>query len=84
MEFGKRWEAKTSSGAHILAIRDETGKTFGSFATSMWKISSKYFGSGETFLWQANQEEDVVAYKWTGQNDYTLIAENEFIAMGGG
>ena len=48
------WPCRQSakSGPNILVIRDGGRHVFGSFCSEGWKISSRYFGTGESFVFQ--------------------------------
>merc|ERR1719335_2168656 len=37
-------------GPSLLIIQDSEGKTFGGFASSSWRVSERYYGNGETFV----------------------------------
>ncbi|CAO3662674.1 unnamed protein product [Umbelopsis ramanniana] len=76
-------------GPCILAIKDDNDKIFGGYLNEPLKPSSAYYGTGECFLWRATEitEKDgasVRAYPWTGKNDYMVLSETDFVAIGGG
>lgn len=38
-----------------------------------------------SFLWKWNKAESkIIAYQWTGKNEYMILSEPDFIAIGGG
>lgn len=38
-----------------------------------------------SFLWKWNEtESQIKAYKWTGKNEYMILSDIDFIAIGGG
>ena len=38
-----------------------------------------------SFLWKWNAtESQIKTYRWTGKNEYMILSEPEFIAIGGG
>ncbi len=48
------WACRQSakSGPSILVIRDGGRHVFGSFCSEGWKVSSRYYGTGESFVFQ--------------------------------
>lgn len=45
--------AKAASGsASLLVMRDAGGHIFGCFATEHWHTAPRFYGSGETFVFQ--------------------------------
>lgn len=69
-------------GPNILVIQTMDGAYFGAFATETWAIHPKYFGSGESFLFTFYPE--YKAYRWSGTNEYFLLAKPGALAVGGG
>ncbi|CAO3651848.1 unnamed protein product [Cunninghamella blakesleeana] len=74
---------KNNKGPCILCIKDADDKVFGAFLNESLKPSSSYYGTGECFLWRTTKE-GVKVYPWTGKNEYMILSEHEFIAIGGG
>jgi len=81
---------KGVSAGCVLVVQDNDGNIFGSFSNEALKKREGYYGSGECFLWKAEELADfrvgvgVKAYKWTGRNEYMVLCDNEFISFGGG
>ncbi|KAI9226221.1 MAG: TLD-domain-containing protein, partial [Piptocephalis tieghemiana] len=78
-------------GPCILVVSDEANHVFGAFLSDPPHPQPGYFGSGECFLWRAipspegsEVEEVVESFPWTGVNDYCILAEPHFLAVGGG
>ncbi|PNW77505.1 hypothetical protein CHLRE_10g439550v5 [Chlamydomonas reinhardtii] len=71
--------------ATILLIRDFGGYTFGCYTPDSWRVSPRYYGSGETFVFQL--EPYRVAYPWRSmskeKNDYFQYGTPECLAVGG-
>ncbi|GFR42419.1 hypothetical protein Agub_g3322 [Astrephomene gubernaculifera] len=69
----------------ILLIRDFGGYTFGCYTPDSWRIAPRYYGSGETFVFQL--EPYRVAYPWRSlsklKNDYFQYGTPECLAVGG-
>jgi hypothetical protein len=76
-------ECVRSSARTILAIETLDGDVFGSFTSSPWRVNSRYYGSGEAFLWrlcksrytpcrtiddQKLLESDIEVFGWSGKN----------------
>ncbi|CAM0142749.1 unnamed protein product [Umbelopsis sp. WA50703] len=61
---------------------------FGGYLNEPLKPSPSYYGTGECFLWRATQVDNsnssVRVYPWTGKNEYMVLSETDFIAIGGG
>ncbi|CAN8070406.1 unnamed protein product [Agarophyton chilense] len=69
----------------IIAIRDMQGKMFGCYASHPWKATAtRYYGSGECFVFGAEDEKAMTVFKWSRQNSYFQFTSNTFLAMGGG
>ncbi|ORY03107.1 TLD-domain-containing protein [Basidiobolus meristosporus CBS 931.73] len=76
-----------NKGPSVLVIRDACGSVFGAFVTEHFKPSPSYYGGGECFLWKLRPDPGhprVKVYKRTGENEYYMLSENRFIAVGGG
>ena len=72
-----------STGPTLVMVLDAAGHRFGGFATEPWCPSSRYFGSGESFLFHAHPGAGRV-YRWSGSNTHFPLAYHDSIAMGGG
>mmetsp|Transcript_27730 Transcript_27730/g.39170 ORF Transcript_27730/g.39170 Transcript_27730/m.39170 type:complete len:488 (+) Transcript_27730:43-1506(+) len=83
----------------ILAVETTEGNVFGAFVSSTWRNSSRFYGTGEAFLWkmrhnrnticsslfdQAQMESEIDVYIYTGQNDMIQLCTQNRIAVGGG
>ncbi|KAJ3160700.1 oxidation resistance protein 1 [Geranomyces michiganensis] len=69
----------------LLAIKDSQGCVFGAFGSEAFRVQAGYYGTGACFLWKCNPETmEVTAYPATGKNDYLMLSEPHYIAMGGG
>ena len=65
------------------------GHTFGVFATDPWEVHDKFYGTGETFVFQLEPESHI--YHWNQKentrakrNDYFMYTTADCIAVGGG
>lgn len=77
--------SKDFKGPVVIAIKDTDGNLFGSFATEPFHQRIGHFGTGECFLWKVVQPSGRVRrYKSTGLNDYFMMCESGYIAVGCG
>ncbi|GIL45755.1 hypothetical protein Vafri_2909 [Volvox africanus] len=69
----------------VLLIRDFGGFTFGCYTPDSWRVAPRYYGSGETFVFQL--EPYRVAYPWQStsnvKNDFFQYGTPECLAVGG-
>ncbi|KAL1929418.1 hypothetical protein VTP01DRAFT_1556 [Rhizomucor pusillus] len=77
---------KANKGPCILAIKDAEDHVFGAFLNETLKANlNSYYGTGECFLWKVCRSGNgVKVYPWTGKNEYMILSEADFIAIGGG
>jgi len=70
----------------MLVVQDGAGFVFGSFNTETWKMGARYFGTGESFVFQIQPH--MVAYPWKRKskerNDFFQFAATDSVAVGGG
>jgi hypothetical protein len=52
----------------LMLIRDECDRIFGAFCCEAWKISNKFYGTGESFVFSF-EEDDINVNYFTGEND---------------
>lgn len=57
-------------------------KIFGGFASQSWSIQSRYYGTGESFLFTLKPKSQI--YKWTKKNSFFMYSTSSFISFGGG
>lgn len=71
----------------VLVVRDMGRHVFGAFCSEPWKVSPRYFGTGETFVFQTQPRQ--VAWHWwwqkmrETQNDFFMWGESGALAVGG-
>ncbi|KAI9593554.1 TLDc domain-containing protein, partial [Syncephalis fuscata] len=68
-----------NKGPIILAIQDEENKIFGGYATESFKPHIGCYGSDQD---PSNGKDKLEVYSWTGKNDYSIMTEPNYIAMG--
>ncbi|GAN04229.1 TLD-domain-containing protein [Mucor ambiguus] len=79
---------KNFEGPCIMIIKDAQNQIFGSYLSHPFSSQSHYYGTGECFLWKLNQQQEpqpkIKVFPWTGKNDYMMLSDSDFIAIGGG
>ncbi|KAI8474756.1 MAG: TLD-domain-containing protein [Monoraphidium minutum] len=69
----------------VLVIRDAGGYLFGAFTTEAWRVAPRFYGTGETFVFQL--EPHRVMYPWRVKspvkNDYFSYSTQDCLAVGG-
>lgn len=71
----------------VLLVRDMSRHVFGAFCSESWRMSQRYFGTGETFVFRV--EPNPAVWKWwfeksyEQQNDFFLWGSTDGIAVGG-
>lgn len=91
-------ESIKASTYTIIAVETTHGEVFGSFNGAPWKRHTKWFGTGEAFLWrlkksrmtteeqaqEANFENEMEVFPFTGYDDMVQYCTSRTIAVGGG
>lgn len=75
------YDKTNDQGPTILVVKTDENEVFGGFASESWKKSSKYYGTGETFLFRCNPFK---VFLWSKKNNYFLFSRDDSIAFGGG
>jgi len=71
-------------GPCVMVLRNSENELFGAFISEPFDPSNKgFFGTPECFLWKANKFQ-FKKFSATHLNQYFMLAESNFIAMGGG
>ncbi|KAJ2232012.1 oxidation resistance protein 1 [Coemansia sp. RSA 1722] len=75
----------------LLAIKDTKGRVFGAFLNEPLRLSPTFYGQGTCFLWkayrsspQSRKKDAVKRFKYTGENEYFILCDPDFVAIGGG
>ncbi|KAI9328690.1 TLD-domain-containing protein [Zopfochytrium polystomum] len=79
----RKCEEEAEGAPVMLVLRDSMNGIFGGFASEAFKVHTGYYGNGSCFLWKKCQDETKV-FGATGANDYLILSQTNFIAMGGG
>ncbi|KAI8370273.1 TLDc domain-containing protein [Blakeslea trispora] len=78
-------------GPCILIIQDLDEQIFGAYLSHSFQLQTHYYGTGECFLWKSTSQHETKAtipkikvFPWTGKNDYMILSNPNFVAIGGG
>eukprot|EP00347_Sterkiella_histriomuscorum_P021924 403332297 len=77
-EKAKKWKHT------LLFIQDTNNYVFGGYCTENWRVSSKFYGTGENFLFTFRNCNQPIAYRWSGQDDQLQWGSETFLGLGGG
>jgi len=67
----------------ILLVEDDKKYVFGGYVADNWQMNKKgHYGSGESFLFKVRPEFKI--FKWANKNNYFMLNDKDFIALGGG
>ncbi|KHJ98889.1 hypothetical protein OESDEN_01128 [Oesophagostomum dentatum] len=76
--FTHLWSKIDQAEQTLLLIKTTTGEKFGAYCSSSWaerndrreRSKSKYFGTGESFVWVLEEELELpIIYGWVGNNN---------------
>ncbi|KAJ2801797.1 oxidation resistance protein 1 [Coemansia helicoidea] len=77
--------------ALVLAVKDTTNRVFGAFLSETLRLSPAFYGQGTSFLWKAfraspesRKKNAVRCFRYTGENEYFILCDPGFVAVGGG
>ncbi|GBF88193.1 hypothetical protein Rsub_00905 [Raphidocelis subcapitata] len=69
----------------LLVVRDGGGHVFGAFTTEAWRVAPRFYGTGETFVFQLEPHRAMWPWRVRApvKNDYFIYATQECLAVGG-
>ena len=67
-----------------MSVKDEYGAVFGAFLNQSLQPRQGHYGNGECFLWTITPESVYTKYPSTGKNNYFIITEPDYLAIGCG
>ncbi|KAJ3036539.1 oxidation resistance protein 1 [Rhizophlyctis rosea] len=84
--------AAEDHGPQLLVIKDSDENVFGAFGSEHFHVRTGYYGTGSCFLFKQSSSPEnvdggsgeVKVFHATGENDYLMLSEPHFIALGGG
>ncbi|CAG9466003.1 unnamed protein product [Pedinophyceae sp. YPF-701] len=86
--LGTLYRRSPEHGPCVLVVQDMPGHVFGAYCSEAWHVRPRYFGTGETFVFQLEPKQ--IAFKWqqkTGKrkvpNEFFQLAFAESLALGG-
>ncbi|KAJ1899065.1 oxidation resistance protein 1 [Kickxella alabastrina] len=75
----------------MLVIKDTKGRVFGAYLNEALQLKPKFYGDGTCFLWkayrsspQSRKKDAIKAFKYSGDNQYFILCDPDFVAVGGG
>lgn len=71
-------------GPVLIAVKDELGCVFGAFVNQSLRPRQGHYGNGECFLWRKSDSDTFTKYPSTGKNNYFVISEPDYLAIGCG
>ncbi|KAI9140387.1 TLDc domain-containing protein, partial [Paraphysoderma sedebokerense] len=76
---------KVSPKGFLIVVQSTEGDLFGAFISDILHPRAGYYGTGECFLWKLEPTSSpITPSTWTGKNDYFILSEVGFFAVGGG
>ena len=57
---------------------------FGAAVTSRIRISEKFYGTGESFLYLFDESSNLKVFPWSGVNNYVVKGNNDSFSIGSG
>jgi len=73
-----------NQGPCVIVLKNSKHEVFGAFVSEPFKLDHKgFFGTPECFLWKADKYQ-FKKFNATNLNQYFMLADPTFIAMGGG
>ncbi|PVU89472.1 hypothetical protein BB561_005331 [Smittium simulii] len=73
-----------NKGAILIAIRDSKDHVFGAFINQPLEKHPNFYGNGTCFLWKIDQENSLRIFKHSKKEDYFILCDPDFFAVGGG
>lgn len=85
MSLNTLYHRASKKSPTLIAIRDTRNRVFGCYAAHPWKSSStRYYGSGESFVFGTPDASSATVYKWSRLNSFFQFTSSNFLALGGG
>ncbi|KNE67826.1 hypothetical protein AMAG_12543 [Allomyces macrogynus ATCC 38327] len=73
------------SRGFVLVILDSNDKLFGAYLSDPLMVHPTFYGTGESFVFEFDHaSKELQTYHWTGLNDFFLLGEPSYFAVGAG
>eukprot|EP00301_Raphidiophrys_heterophryoidea_P006249 c12537_g2_i2.p1 GENE.c12537_g2_i2~~c12537_g2_i2.p1 ORF type:complete len:408 (-),score=76.57 c12537_g2_i2:210-1433(-) len=82
VSLGTFFRNTAAKGPSLVIIQDQNGHIFGGYASESWEIKPKYYGTGESYLFQIHPHFHI--FSWSKKNEYFMLSSYDAICMGGG
>lgn len=69
VSVGTFYERSRNWSKTLLVVQDTNGWVFGGFCNETWRVSTKFYGTGENFLFTFKDGNKAIVYNWSGEND---------------
>lgn len=66
----------------ILVVRDDSGNIFGAYASEQYESQSKFYGTGECFLFTFYSSNRIHCFHTTALNDHYIYSDDSQVAFG--
>lgn len=84
-DFGTFFRRTKNYKYTLTIVTTMNGEVFGGFNSMEWLPTTiKFYGSGESFIFKFDSEDNIEHYPWSGANDFFVWSSHDQIAMGGG
>jgi hypothetical protein len=68
----------------VILINDHKGSVFGAYCTEEWRIKSHFYGTGESFVFKFDDDDDIKVFGYTQLNDKVQFSDENCLMIGGG
>ena len=77
------WEHQLAAVCSYLCPCSVT-QLFGAAVTCRIRISEKFYGTGESFLFEFKESGELKVFPWTGLNNYVVKGNSDSFSIGSG
>ena len=76
------YEMTKEANVSIVIIKDDSDCVFGGYLSEPIKCISKFYGTGESFIFTFYNNERIKCFEAHHENDYYIYTDNDVISMG--